>query len=342
MSTATEASFAKHVGEIQIAPFALNRVRQERVSQLSLEQLQRKIAKFLAERPLMAWADARTVEMKTLLLSEIDELLVELIAQAALVGGSQRLQKRLTKARISMQALILGSRQEDEDAAQLFKVFLEAHDLLFLSLGYAASSLADVNFDQVYSQVNGQGARDDTFERMRLLAAGVAEKHPVAAMEQLLVTWSSFITHQEQYLDAGWVMDRVLEKDDRNYPKEYFTFEHRYWNESGELVIGKLELDEAEQAFNHRVRMLRLIRRAIKLTGKTRELGMDPQDHQPYTGLILNHRDRTSFATLAKRLTASFGQQGRIFSFEQLVSVESEPHRIVTGLPTQEILIYSS
>ena len=113
MRTATEASFAKHVGEIQIAPFALNRVRQERVSQLNLEELQRKITKFLAERPLMAWADARTAEMKTLLLSEIDELLVELIAQANLVGSSQRLQKRLNKAHTSIQALIAGSRDED-------------------------------------------------------------------------------------------------------------------------------------------------------------------------------------------------------------------------------------
>lgn len=318
------------LGEVQLAPFGLQRLRRERVEQLDLEKLQLEVEKFLKKRPLMIWADKRSNVMKTLLLSEIDELLVELLAQSKLAGGSQRLLNRLNKAHISIQELV--SKQDDADTTQMLRTFLEAYDLLFLSFGYASSNRIDLDFDRVYSEINGQGARNNAFERMQLLAAGVMDAQPAVAIEELLVVWSSLVSHQELYLDPNWIMGAVLRKDANNYPEEYFQFEHIYWNEAGKLETGSLELDEAEIAFDHRVRMLRLIRRALKLAQQDREMGLRREDHAQYAQLILNHRDQTSFSTLAKRLTVTLGQQGRVFTFEQLVSVESEPHRVVKGL----------
>lgn len=335
--------------KIVVAPTIQNdQLRLARVEQLQFEQHLQKVRRFLEKRPLMEWADSRPEKVLRLILSEIEECLVELLANIVQGNVSDTL-------RIKVEAAILQLRsfpshtEEQYNTEQVISFFSEVYDQLFLILGFASTTQLDFNFDNVYSHINGQGNRSDVFDRLKLLATGVLDSNPMAALEEYLIVWGSMATHQEWQIDSAAIMQVVLDKNEKNYSEKYFKLFQYIISPDGRLLRVPLEKEEFGAAFDHRVRCLRLIRRALRLAKVDRIAGMVSTDHLKYETLILNHRDQNSFRFLAIDLVASLGENGRKFTFEQLVQIENEPHRLVAGKPiatgeifpgtTNEILI---
>ncbi len=325
-----------------------DQLRLARVEQLQFEQHLKKIRRFLEKRPLMEWADSRPETVLRLILSEIEECLVELLGDIVQGNLSGKLKTKVETALMQLRSFPMHS-EEQYNTEQIISFFSEVYDQLFLILGFSTVTQLDLNFDRVYSHINGQGNRSDVFDRLALLAAGVLDSNPVAALEEYLIVWGSMATHQEFQIDSVAIMQMVLDKNEQNYPEQYFKLFQYIIAPDGKLVKVVLEKEEFGAAFDHRVRCLRLIRRALKLAKMDRSTGMVPTDHMKYETLILNHQNEKSFRFLAIDLVASLGKNGQSFTFEQLVAIENEPHRVVVGRPiangeifpgtTKEILI---
>lgn len=328
--------------KIIVAPTTRNdQLHLARVEQLQFEHHLRKVRTFLEKRPLMEWADSRPETVLRLILSEIEECLVELLADIVQGKSSDSLKSKVETALLQLQSFPLHS-EEQYNTEKVISFFSEVYDQLFLILGFASTTQLDFNFDKVYSHINGQGNRSDVFDRLKLLAAGVLDSNPVAALEEYLIVWGSLATHQEWQIDSAAIMQMVLDKNEQNYPEKYFTLFQYIISPDGRLIKVPLKKEEFGAAFDHRVRCLRLIRRALKLAKLERVAGMVPTDYLKYEALILNHQDEKSFRFLTIDLVATLGKNGQVFTFEQLVSIESEKHRAVAGKPFASGEIYPS
>ncbi len=317
-----------------------DRLRVVPVEQLNFANHLEKVKKFLKLRPVMEWADSRPDAIYRLILSEIEECLVEIQTISSSVNYSGKLNERIKTALLEVRNF---PKQTEEQYSidQFLRFYSEVYDLLVLVLDYASSNHLDMNFDRVYERINGQGNRSDVFDRFKLLAGGVFDSNPVAAIEEMMIILGSIVVHQEMQVDSTSIMQSVLNKNERNYPAEYFEAFHYIVSTEGKLTLVVLNRDEFGVAFNHRVRCLRLIRNALKLAKIDRSTGMLSDDHFKYKMLILNHRDENSFKLLAIDLVASLGKNGRQFTYNQLVAVESEPHRVVSGLKPTELHVKS-
>ncbi|HNS65810.1 MAG TPA: hypothetical protein PKJ26_04930 [Candidatus Woesebacteria bacterium] len=316
-----------------------DQLRLARVEQLQFEQHLQKVRRFLEKRPLMEWADSRPETVLRLILSEIEESLVELLSDIVQGKASDKLRIKVETALLQLRSFPLHS-EEQYNTEKIISFFSEVYDQLFLILGFASTAQLDFNFDKVYNHINGQGNRSDVFDRLKLLAAGVLDSNPVAALEEYLIVWGSMATHQEWQIDSAAIMQMVLDKNEQNYPEKYFKLLQYIITPDGRLVKVPLTKEEFGAAFDHRVRCLRLIRRALKLAKLDRVTGMVPTDHLKYEALILNHQDEKSFRFLAIDLVATLGKNSQVFTFEQLVSIESEMHRVVAGRPFTSGEIY--
>ena len=318
------------------------------MEQLKIEQHIIKVRKFISAREVMRWADSRPDKILSLLLSEIEECLADYLDNLSQGTTSSKLRAKVATALQKLQTFPTQTEEQD-NVEKVTRFFLEAYDQLFLILAFANTHQLDMDFNRVYQHINGQGNRSDVFDRLRLLAGGVLDSNPIAALEEYLIVWGSMVTHQELQIDSTAIMQLVLDKNEQNYPEQYFKAFQYVISPEGKLIKIVLEEDEFGEAFDHRVRCLRLIRRALKLAKMDRTAGMAPSDHLKYETLILNHQDEKSFRFLAIDLVASLGKNGKRFTFDQLVQIESESHRVVAGRPiangeifpgtTNEILI---
>jgi len=315
---------------------------QERVKSLDLESIYQRVNKWLLERPLMEEHDKKK-DVFRLILTEIDEFLADLVANYTtrddVTGAGDYLGQRLERVR-ALGKIIPDQTAEKQQFKQWLQLFSEALDQVFFIMSHAVGNQIQLDYEAIYSRINGQGNRSNTFENLKILASGILDVDPSVAMQEYLTICGSMMAHLETFIDPRYVIEKILRKNDRNHPAEVYQFNQVVFDpDLGKEVSIELPPEERDEAFANRIRSMRIIRRAIEIAKPLNADVVQASLVTEHLHLILNHRDRSRFTTLAVNLVDSLGQHGKLFTYENLIAVEAEPHRVIPGLKPIELQI---
>lgn len=317
---------------------------QDRVESLDFESIYQLVEEWLLQRPLMLDHDKQKGVFK-LILAEIDEFITDLIKNYTTrideSGKDDYLRQRLERVHL-LAKNFSGQTEEEHQFKQWLQLYTEALDQVFFIMGHAVGNQIQLNYDSIYSRINGQGNQSAIFDNLRLLASGILDVNPTIAMQEYLTTCGSMIAHLEMFVDPKYVIRKIIDKNDKNHPVDVYQFNQVVFDPNlGEEVIIALLPEERDEAFADRIRKMRLIRRAVELAKPDSAEHIQASLVTEHLDLIINHRDRSKFRILAMSLVDSLGQHGKLFTYDLLVAVESEPHRVIPGLKSTELQITS-
>ena len=194
----------------------------------------------------------------------------------------------------------------------------ELNDLFFFlaSLAHNLGKLEEIHLPSVSNQLNGLGAQDNIFDKMREVAGNMGDKRTVMRdLNWLISAWMSYWKHGPVESDPVFVMKKVLEKNGTktkgNHPAMYYSGRDPY---TGEVLTP----DEMYEQFIHSRSMLRTLRMA---TGN-QTIGLQPEHHLPFRFLIEDFRNSPqALAELMQHLTLAPEISEHLIGYYQHASV---------------------
>lgn len=313
-----------------------------RVDSLGLESIYYEVENWLKKRPLMLENDKRKDIFK-LILAEIDEYVADLFltftSKDDSSGKGDYLKLRLSNIR-SISKNYPNSTEEEWQFKQWLRLFSEAFDEIFFIMGHAIGNQIQFDYTSIYGQINGQGNRSNVEDELRLLASGILDIDPTVALQRYLVVCSSKITHLRMFIDPRYVIKNIIDKNSRNHPEEVYQNNQVIFDQTlGREIMIELLPEEQDEAFANRILGMRLIRRAVEIAQPVDQAKVQSEIVKQTLWMILNHRDKTKIYSLAEYLVRTLGQDGKVFSFNRLMGLEADSHRVVPGLKTERQIL---
>lgn len=243
------------------------------------------------------------------------------ISERELLVESDRLKERVVP-------FLGGEGVELRDEVEIFngtafeKIMLEVVDVFFFLNAFVFGNHLEIDFDKIKRNIINGNIKSGSIDKLLQMCGDLRDYPSAETVGEIQTLLSSIATSFEDYYPLVEVLKGKIKINAANYPLEA-TRPYR-----DGILIPK---EEWLRVFDYSIKCLKLIRRANKLTGRTKDTRLLKGDYEKYRQFVLAYQaSEQSFLTLAQQLAVDYNLNIKI-----LLQSEQEAHRPVPGLENQ-------